>query len=224
MPWDTSTVSSKYYAYGKQINHLNEGGDKFKYMADWGYWGVYNGGGHTREYWRTLKNYTNTDLDNEWEYIMKSRKTGKTVHGENNARYTMATINTDDTGVNGLILFPDNYAGPTTDIAGSISWGTINSSSDWGTHCTTDGWTTLEAAGCVFLPAAGYRLKITVINAGSYGYYWSSSCKRDEDKAYCVTFGSNGTSYVANGRSCNNRHDGYAVRLVKDVSSLAGTL
>lgn len=221
-PWDNSTNSADYYAYANRQNHLYEGG-KYEYKADWGYWDVFNGGGRERKFWRTLKNFTNENYDNEWEFIFNSRKTGKTVNNVKDARYTMATINTDNGTVNGLILFPDNYAGPTADATG-ITWGAINKASDWGTRCTPAGWTTLEAAGCVFLPAAGYRLGVTVNNAGSYGYYWSSSCNRTEDNAYCVTFGSNGTSYVANGRSCNPRAEGYCVRLVKDVSSLDGTL
>ena len=33
----------------------------------------------------------------------------------------------------------------------------------------------MEAAGAVFLPAAGYRSGTNVIDTGTYGHYWSSS-------------------------------------------------
>lgn len=100
--------------------------------------------------WRTLA------ID-EWEYLFNTRSTSTTINGIDNARYTQATINTDGTPVKGIILFPDDgYWGPTTNAAG-ITFGTINGPSEWGTQCTTAGWISLEFAGCVFLPAAGYR-------------------------------------------------------------------
>lgn len=223
-PWDISTNSTDYYAYADHEKHLYDGG-KYEYMADWGYWGVHNGG-WARKYWRTLKNFTNAGVDNEWQYLLETRTTGKTVAGTDNARYTMATINTDSTGVNGLILFPDNYAGPTASTA-DITFGAINSASEWGTTCTTAGWATLEAAGCVFLPAAGYRYGSEVKQVGSFGYYWSSSCDPGEHTPRCsygICFGSDGTLHQVNARLSNPRAEGYCVRLVKDVNSLAGTL
>ena len=226
-PWENSMNSSHYFAYGSEIANLYDGGDNAK-KADWGHWGILNGG-NALNYWRTLKNYTadgGVDNGNEWEYILNIRVTGNTVNSTPNARYTMATINTDETEVNGLILFPDNYAGPTASTT-DITWGTgtINQASHWGTKCTTEGWAALEASGCVFLPAAGYRYVSEVKLAGQYGLYWSSSCNATyTSSAYGISFGSDGSSCQVNATLSNPRRDGYAVRLVKDVSDLDGFL
>jgi len=115
--------------------------------------------------WRTL-------TSDEWTYLFNTRNSGTTVNGTNNARYTEATINTNGTSVNGIILFPD---GVTIASNEATSWGTINGTSNWGTKCTTAQWTALAAKGCVFLPAAGRRSGTTVSYATSRGYYWSSS-------------------------------------------------
>ena len=100
--------------------------------------------------WRTLSK-------DEWVYLLNTRATGVTVNSTADARYTMATINTDGTPVAGLIIFPDAFAGTATD---GVTWGTINDKSDFATTCTAAGWTALEQAGCVFLPACGQRSKI----------------------------------------------------------------
>jgi len=123
-------------------------------------WGATVGTG-----WRTL-----TRL--EWLYLLSTRETGITVNSTNHARYTLATINTDGTAVKGLIIFPDSYAGGSP---AGVTWGTINAKSTFETTCTSAGWTALEAAGCVFLPAAGYREASNITDAGIGGGYWSSS-------------------------------------------------
>lgn len=50
---------------------------------------------------------TSTLTSAEWTYLFDTRESGSTVFGKSNARYAEATINTDGTGVNGMILFPD---------------------------------------------------------------------------------------------------------------------
>ena len=115
----------------------------------------------------------------EWAYIFNTRESGSTANGTSNARYTHATINTDNgtSGVNGVILFPD---GINVADGEATSWGSINSShydsSTWAdaTKCTSAQWTALAAKGCVFLPAAGWREGLSVEDAGNYGLYWSS--------------------------------------------------
>ena len=62
----------------------------------------------------------------------------------------------------------------------------------------------------IFLPAAGYRYGSSLSNAGSYGYYWSSSLDTDyPSNAWYVYFGS---SYVR--RDGSNRYCGFSVRPV----------
>ena len=155
--------------------------------------------------WRTL-------TMNEWQHIFNSRQTGVTVNDTENARYTEATINTGGTWVNGMILFPDSYSGPTESTDG-ITFGTINDVSSWGTTCTTDGWATLKSAGCVFLPAAGSRKGISVDNVGVRGCYWSSTSGTDAERAYSAFF----TSSDLTLQNYAKRSNGYAVRLARVV-------
>ena len=150
--------------------------------------------------WRTLTSA-------EWNYVFSTRASGATVNGTSNARYTHATINTDGTGVNGMILFPD---GVTIAAGEATTWGAINDNSSWATKCTTSQWSALESKGCVFLPAAGRRYGTSVYNAGSFGSYWSSSVN-DEYGAYYVYFGS---GYL-NPQGDNVRCRGFSVRLAR---------
>ena len=151
--------------------------------------------------WRTL-------TKDEWLYVFNTRTSGSTVNGTSNARYTHATINTDGTGVNGMILFPD---GVTIANGEATSWGTINGNSAWGTQCTSAEWTALAAKGCVFLPAAGFR-NASVSNVGSLGLYWSST-PYDENNAYDVYFSSGSL-----GPEGNYRYYGFSVRLVRNAN------
>ena len=154
--------------------------------------------------WRTLTSA-------EWQYLFNTRTTGGTVFGTSSARYAHATINTDGTSVNGMILFPDGVDIASTDVTTA---GTVNGTSAWATTCTTAQWSALAAKGCVFLPAAGYREGTSVGTAGSVGYYWSSSPNTlDLSSAYRMYFNSGGL-YPA---SYNFRYRGFSVRLVRQV-------
>ena len=160
-------------------------------------WGTNMGTG-----WRSLTSA-------EWTYLFNTRTTGGTVFCTASARYAHATINTDGTSVNGMILFPDGV-----DIANSevTTAGSVNANSAWVTQCTSAQWTALAAKGCVFLPAAGYRNGSTVYSAGSYGCYWSSSpYGSNADVAYDVNFLS-GYLDPAGGYY---RYYGFSVRLVR---------
>ena len=183
-----STTTSNVDGYG------NVGGEAQKVG-----WGATVGPG-----WRTL-------TSSEWLYLLSTRETGITVNTTNHARYTLAIINTDGTAVKGLIIFPDSYVGGSPSLAG-VTWGTINAVSTFDTTCTSAGWTALEAAGCVFLPAAGYRTASTVTDAGVGAGYWSSS---SGNAAYAV-----GPYFESNWMTIqyvSSRKYGYSVRLVRDV-------
>lgn len=184
--------------------------------------------------WRTLS------ID-EWGYLFNTRSTSTTINGIDNARYTEATINTDGTPVNGIILFPDDgYSGPTSNAEANpmgITFGTINNKSCWGTQCTISGWISLEFAGCVFLPAAGYRHNsassgtsyspynlstwggnCSVIDDNFYGFYWSSTPhEADNCYAHCLAFFS---SYAGiDGTPARKvRGAGCSVRLVRPAN------
>ena len=145
----------------------------------------------------------------QWGYVFDTRN-GGTVGGTSPARWTQGTIRTDVSGVNGLILFPDGCsiaAGEFTTL------GTLNAASAWETKCTATQWTALEAKGCVFLPAAGYRNGTSVDSVGSDGNYWSSS-PHDVVRARSVYFPS-GFVFL---HSYDDRQFGFSIRLVKAVN------
>lgn len=148
----------------------------------------------------------------EWQYLFNTRTTGGTVFGTAQARYAHATINTDGTSVNGMILFPDGVDIASTEVTTA---GSVNATSAWATKCTTAQWSSLAAKGCVFLPAAGYRHESwSVTNAGNYGNYWSSSPNTsDVAGAYDMHFASGNL----NPTSLNYRYRGFSVRLVRQV-------
>ena len=72
-------------------------------------------------------------------------------------------------------------------------------------------WAILEAAGAVFLPAAGYRSSNQVYQIGTNGYYWTSSSNNDLN-AYSIQF-SNDSINIVSGTGAST---GCAVRLVKN--------
>ena len=164
-------------------------------------WGNTISDGYT---WRTL-------TKDEWTYVFNTRTTGGTVFGTAQARYAHATINTDGTGVNGMILFPDGVDIASTEVTTA---GSVNATSEYATKCTSAQWTALAAKGCVFLPAAGRRDGSSVYSADSYGYYWSSSpYTSSADYAYSVYFKSD----RLNPASGSSRGYGRSVRLVRQV-------
>ena len=162
-----------------------------------------------------------TPTYDEWKYIFGvnsgDKRTGSTVGSTNNCFYTYATINTDNTGVNGVILFPD---GETIANNAVTSWGAINDkNTSWEvcTKCTSDQWNALADKGCVFLPAAGKRQEGSnnsqVVNVTeTHGYYWSSTAYYVNN---CGAF-----YYGPNYQPIWNpehRWFAYSVRLVRDV-------
>ena len=174
--------------------------------SDWGTLTITNGGNTANSGWYTLS-------DAEWTYLCNTRSGGN-VNNFANARYTLATINTDGTPVKGLIIFPD---GVTIANSEATSWGKINDKTDgdnWAnsTHCNTTEWTALAAKGCVFLPAVGSRSGTTVSFPGTRGFYWSS-----------VTIYASTAKYLAFNEgllATQNDADrglGFSVRLVYDV-------
>lgn len=120
----------------------------------------------------------------EWTYLFDTR----TVNSGSGKSYTLGkSVN----GKLGVVIYPDDYTG--SEYEGS-------------------NWSTFEAAGCVFLPEAGYRDGTSVYDAGSYGGYWSSS-PGGANSAYFVNFGSFGLNPPYN----DARYYGYSVRLVRQV-------
>ena len=148
-------------------------------------WGTQMGAG-----WYTL------DYD-EWKYIFKTRANASD-------KYAPAKVN----GVNGIVLLPDEWTQPygTTFTAGVTNFGT-NVYAD-------AAWTSMEEAGAVFLPVAGYRYKGNINWVGESGFYWTSTVASAGSLSWSWLISASSVS-----RDYYNLHYGMSVRLVKAASS-----
>ena len=185
--WDKFGWSTSTTNYGMNTSTSNS-----TYSGNFVDWGATMGSG-----WRTL---TGGEDGGEWEYIFNTRTTTSGI------RYAKAQVNS----VAGVILLPDDW---------SNTYYALNSTNTTDADFTTNeisasDWTSkLEANGCVFLPAAGYRDYGTMVkDVGDYGDYWSSTAK-DSEYAYDVYF----DSYNVGPQYNWERHYGFSVRLVRDV-------
>lgn len=150
---------------------------------DWGNLTIEGAGSYA---WRTL-------TKDEWAYVFNTRTT------TSGHRYAKATVCSKA----GVILLPDNWSDGTYTLSnyndGGAGFGSNN--------INATGWATLESAGCVFLPVAGYR-RDTTVSIGD-GNYWSSTSS-SHDSAYYVEFNADKVDPQANWM----RFYGYSVRLV----------
>lgn len=127
----------------------------------------------------------------EWEYLLYTRTVNEGTGAGKCYTYGQTVNN-----MLGLVIYPDGYTG--SEYAGSD-------------------WATFEAAGCVFLPAAGYRWQTTstIDMVGTCIYYWTATSSESvKYQAYRLTFDNYNTT---GNMQAPMRNRGYAVRLVKDV-------
>jgi hypothetical protein len=193
-PWATSTTYSDYQSGSSGINYLT--GDYAN--ADWGVYNAISNGGNQAGMWRTL-------TSDEWSYLLNSRATS-TINGVENARYAEAVVN----GKNGLVIFPDNFTMPSgMSYPSGINTGSATFNSN---IYTASQWSQMEGAGCIFLPAAGYRNGTGVSYVGSGGYYWASS------SPYAGEYIADYVYFYSGVVSMNylSRYYGLSVRLVRD--------
>ena len=157
-------------------------------------WGTNKIGTDAPNTWRTL-------TYDEWSYLRYNRTNADDLVG-------VAQVN----GVNGLILLPDNWtcpAGVTFKSGFHSSYGAEYYAA-YQTF-TADQWSKLEAAGAVFLPAAGRRSFSNVGSVQRFGSYWSATVY-DSNYASLLVFRSDAANV-----NDNNRYYGQSVRLVKDL-------
>ena len=146
-------------------------------------WGVpanaANLGGHNN--WRTPSM-------GEWSYVA-SRKIL-----DNKDAYGFAVIDK----MKGFILLPDNWNGA---IDPDFVYGFVEGQTN---VYTAESWESMEAAGVVFLPAAGYRAAVLMTEFWLVGTYWSTNyggIQYDESNhvdrtcAYAFTFNYHGQGY-----------------------------
>lgn len=183
MPYETSTLPQEFALTNDGDGSLTE----FNANGDWGIYNPIINGGNQMATWRTL-----TDV--EWNNILNNRPNAANLK-------TLATVS----GQKGMILLPDDWEGTTVGMTMQAAVYTTNvyNSSDW---------ETLEAAGAVFLPSAGYRNGIILNDISSIGYYWSSTAipGQDQGSTMQIVVGIGSTS------GPTDLHRGCSVRLVRD--------
>ena len=215
--WSTENTAFGIYN-SKNCNALGVNDYKGTFV-DWGTIKTFGGITYPDNYWETL---SSGEGDNsELWYMMRIRQTNATVNNIADARFTMATINTGGTSVNGIILFPDYYEGPLVSTE-DITWGSrINDFSKYpgwgGTSCKIAGWKTLEAVGCVFLPAAGTREGVSV-TFGESCYASSTNGNNNYQTGYYpLSFSNNINNYNVYWNLLKYRYQGASVRLAHEV-------
>ena len=168
--------------------------DNNDYSGSFVDWGTNKIGNDAPNTWRTL-------TKEEWDYLRNSRPNASSLRG-------VAEVN----GVNGLIFLPDNWTCPEgiTFKSGFHSSYGVDYYAAYQTF-TADQWAKLEAAGAIFLPAAGLRYGSDVSVVQDGGYYWSAT-EYNSNLAYCLRFSSDGADMGGDAR-----YSGRSVRLVKDL-------
>lgn len=147
--------------------------------------------------WRTLTSA-------EWTYLFEGRT-------DASQKYGYATVG----GQKGLIILPDEFTDPMKNGGSGAFKPQSSTGSRWTDNYYTlaGNWEAMEAAGAVFLPAAGRRGGNSIATGSNeQGHYWSSSAA-DSDKAYFVYFNDNSFDPAYSWR----RDNGCSVRLVMDV-------
>jgi len=146
MPYETTTNNTEY-------TEATDGNDltDFYANADWGYYNPIINGGNQMATWRTL-------TYSEWTYLLTQRPNASQLKG-------LATV----VSTPGFIILPDDWQLP----AGQNF---VSTDSSYTTNVyNASNWAIMEAAGAVFLPAAGMRVSSSTSNIGTIGNYWSAS-------------------------------------------------
>ena len=162
---------------------------------DWADWGVYNAisnGGEAPLQWRVLN-------IKEWVYLLSMRRTRSGYH------FAKAIVK----DIPGLIVLPNDW-----DERTYILNAYDKREEPFRVNEIRDrDWTTLESAGCVFLPAAQFR-DDTRVSESSDGRYWSSSYY-DESTAHALFFDDRDLPEYLDKK--HDRYLGFSVRLVMDL-------
>lgn len=123
----------------------------------------------------------------QWKYLLATRSVTNSLYA--GARYTMATL---DGTYKGLIIFPDDYTHPDgTDFVA----GTYNGRSDFTATVSLEGWALMEAAGCVFLPAAGYKSYASGFGGFGEAVDINTTTSYDDNFFYTPVFKSDNLNY-----------------------------
>jgi hypothetical protein len=221
--WSTT---STYFG----VNASNKDADYYGDFVDWG--AVFEDG----VTWRT-------PTRDEWQYILTGRANAAQLWGEGGIIWN----DNGNNQVNGVFLLPDDW---TTPAGINFEPGFIPEIDyDHGQNVyDLDQWETMEAAGAVFLPYAGYRVggegntwngasETTEVNPETdyfswvsnvqvYGYYWTSTPHpTNANLAYYVLApGLNGamTAFTVPVVWSRELRRGNSVRLIKEHGIVTG--
>ena len=181
-PWTTSITEAEYCPGGNDASNLTD-----EYVnADWGIYNKIENGGKYKGMWRLL-------TKEEWGYLI-----------DRSGKYGLATIGDV---YKGLVLLPDDWTLP-NGLTFTSGYGNGGYAANTYTMAQ---WQTMEAAGAVFLPAAGYRHISDLNDVSTHGLYWSST-HFSVSGAWDAYFHD---SYV--GMNYEGRTYGCSVRLVRRV-------
>ncbi|MBO4718763.1 MAG: hypothetical protein J5658_02710 [Prevotella sp.] len=194
--WNGNSSSFNNYGIYNSTTYSDYGNKKNEGLKhDWGYNAITNGGNAQNSGWRTL-------TYDEWHYLLHYN-TGKDKYG-----YARVA------GVYGIILLPDEFVDPMKNNGSQAFKSVSQYYQDFnGNIYTSEQWEAMEAAGVVFLPAAGSRNGTTVTL--DCLRYWASDVYKNAEIPYCwykdideynINFGATQRQY------------GYSVRLVRDVN------
>ena len=191
--FDSVDAKYNYYGFGPSTNMPNPNLNGSNY--DWGVFNPISNGGNVAGLWRTLT------MD-EWMYLLDWRNTTSGI------RFAKANV----ANVNGLLLLPDDwnhYDFYLTEVNTTSASFYSNLIEEWQ-------WPELEAAGAVFLPAAGIAIglfhdEVTFADGGVYGCYWTST-SANSSYAGGIEFNNNTVEYYM-----FLRCQGLCVRLVSNV-------
>ena len=186
--WSGSDGSAKF-GVSSSVNESDSAGT----FVDWGKNQIGNDAPDT---WRTL-------TDDEWFYLRYRRTNAEDLLG-------VAAVNRR----RGLILLPDNWTCPAGVRFHSGFSSCTNGPYDYEGHqtFTADQWSKLEAAGAVFLPAAGRREGSWVSAVWHDGSYWATEYNSNRTHVLNIYADCVGLDNDLNWRSCAK-----SVRLVKDL-------
>lgn len=205
-PYNTTSNKAQYGPVGEYSLVLIDENHDYR-NADWGIYNTTGGRSISRldgSGWRTLTSA-------EWIYLFNTRT-------DHNSKYGHCQIKIGETSyIKGMLLLPDDWAAPTgfsfASGTGAYDRTTFDATASSG---AANAWVDIEAAGAVFLPAAGFRSTTTVSNVNSQGYYWASTVYHSSENpggvAKCIRFYTDvlpDDQYV--------RNYGLSVRLVREI-------
>ena len=145
----------------------------------------------------------------QWEYLLN-------LDGEESWRQGKRFAKARVKGVNGLLVFPDDYDGVTS----GSGFSDLNDKSAGfpGSNISEENWASLLADGVLFLPVAGRRWYDseggTVAFDSEAAQYWTSSSEDNKNTAYYLDFGDSDIKFVSGSSDV-----GRAVRLAKPANA-----